>query len=201
VKVKKGDTVLVIAGKDKGARGKVIAAYPRRDKVLVEGVNRVKKHTRIRTTNRGAKTGGGIVGVCVGAPSAGIAAPIMLAEAVVPTPAMAWRRDVTPAGEPVISATIVSSSGIAIEARVDCLKGPQRHLRQENTFVCPEFSGARPASQVSSQSGNRRPLHSFILSLDAHSVPLCPSLPRQGKRLDRGLRGPGYDPRQILGVT
>jgi len=58
VKVKKGDTVLVLAGKDKGARGKVIAAYPRLDKVLVEGVNRVKKHTRIRTTQRGAKTGG-----------------------------------------------------------------------------------------------------------------------------------------------
>ena len=58
VKVKKGDTVVVIAGKDKGARGKVIAAYPRLDKILVEGVNRVKKHTRIRTTQRGAKTGG-----------------------------------------------------------------------------------------------------------------------------------------------
>ncbi|OZV82563.1 50S ribosomal protein L24 [Micromonospora echinospora] len=58
MKVKKGDTVVVIAGKDKGAKGKVIAAYPRQDKVLVEGVNRVKKHTRIRTTQRGAKTGG-----------------------------------------------------------------------------------------------------------------------------------------------
>jgi large subunit ribosomal protein L24 len=58
VKIKKGDTVLVIAGKDKGAKGKVIAAYPKLDRVLVEGVNRVKKHTRIRTTQRGAKTGG-----------------------------------------------------------------------------------------------------------------------------------------------
>jgi large subunit ribosomal protein L24 len=58
VKIKKGDTVIVIAGKDKGARGTVIAAYPRQDKVLVEGVNRVKKHTRIRTTQRGSKTGG-----------------------------------------------------------------------------------------------------------------------------------------------
>lgn len=58
MKVRKGDTVLVIAGKDKGAKGKVIAAYPRQDKVLVEGVNRVKKHTRISTTQRGAKTGG-----------------------------------------------------------------------------------------------------------------------------------------------
>ncbi|MFI5839849.1 50S ribosomal protein L24 [Catenuloplanes sp. NPDC051500] len=58
MKVKKGDTVEVIAGKDKGVRGKVIAAYPRLDKVLVEGVNRVKKHERIQTTQRGAKTGG-----------------------------------------------------------------------------------------------------------------------------------------------
>jgi large subunit ribosomal protein L24 len=58
MKVKKGDTVVVVAGKDRGAKGKVIAAYPRLDKVLVEGVNRVKKHTRIRTSQRGAKTGG-----------------------------------------------------------------------------------------------------------------------------------------------
>ena len=58
MKIKKGDTVVVIAGKDKGAKGKVIAAYPTRDKVLVEGVNRIKKHERIRTTQRGAKTGG-----------------------------------------------------------------------------------------------------------------------------------------------
>jgi large subunit ribosomal protein L24 len=58
VKIKKGDTVVVIAGKDKGAKGKVIAAYPRQDKVLVEGVNRMKKHEKIRTTQRGSKTGG-----------------------------------------------------------------------------------------------------------------------------------------------
>jgi large subunit ribosomal protein L24 len=58
MKVKKGDTVLVIAGKDKGAKGKVIAALPRQDRVIVEGVNRVKKHTRISTNARGAKTGG-----------------------------------------------------------------------------------------------------------------------------------------------
>ena len=58
MKVHKGDTVLVIAGKDKGAKGKVIAAFPRQDKILVEGVNRIKKHERIRTTQRGSKTGG-----------------------------------------------------------------------------------------------------------------------------------------------
>lgn len=58
MKVKKGDTVLVIAGKDKGARGKVIQAYPERSRVLVEGVNRIKKHTRVSQTQRGAQTGG-----------------------------------------------------------------------------------------------------------------------------------------------
>ena len=58
MKVKKGDTVLVIAGKDKGAKGKVIQAYPTRDRVLVEGVNRIKKHTRVTQTQRGAQSGG-----------------------------------------------------------------------------------------------------------------------------------------------
>jgi len=58
MKVKKGDTVVILAGADKGKEGKVLAALPREDKVIVEGVNRVKKHTRIRTTQRGAKTGG-----------------------------------------------------------------------------------------------------------------------------------------------
>ena len=58
MKVKKGDTVLVIAGKDKGAKGKVILAYPDSDRVLVEGVNRIKKHTAISTNQRGSQSGG-----------------------------------------------------------------------------------------------------------------------------------------------
>ena len=58
MKVKKGDTVVVIAGKDKGAKGKVIQAYPERNRVIVEGVNRIKKHTRVTQTQRGAKSGG-----------------------------------------------------------------------------------------------------------------------------------------------
>ena len=58
MKIKKGDTVQVIAGKDKGAKGKVIEAYPERDRVLVEGVNRIKKHTRVTQTQRGAQSGG-----------------------------------------------------------------------------------------------------------------------------------------------
>ena len=58
MKVRKGDTVLVISGKDKGAKGKVIEAYPQRDKVLVEGVNRIKKHTAASANERGASSGG-----------------------------------------------------------------------------------------------------------------------------------------------
>jgi len=58
MKIKKGDTVLVIAGKDKGAKGKVIQSYPAKNRVLVEGVNRIKKHTRITQNQRGAQSGG-----------------------------------------------------------------------------------------------------------------------------------------------
>lgn len=49
--VKKDDTVIVITGKDKGKKGRVIAAYPRENRVLVEGVNMVKRHTRPNQTN------------------------------------------------------------------------------------------------------------------------------------------------------
>ena len=58
MKVHKGETVLVIAGKDKGAKGKVIQAYPTRNRVLVEGVNRIKKHTAQSANERGASSGG-----------------------------------------------------------------------------------------------------------------------------------------------
>ncbi|GIO15307.1 50S ribosomal protein L24 [Cohnella xylanilytica] len=49
--VKKDDNVIVISGKDKGKKGRVIAAYPRENRVLVEGVNLVKKHTRPNANN------------------------------------------------------------------------------------------------------------------------------------------------------
>ena len=58
MKVRKGDTVLVISGKDKGAKGKVLVAYPDREKVLVEGGNRIKKHTAQSANERGASSGG-----------------------------------------------------------------------------------------------------------------------------------------------
>jgi large subunit ribosomal protein L24 len=56
--IKKGDLVQVITGKDKGLQGKVVVAFPDEDKVIVEGVNRVKKHTKVGQSARGAKTGG-----------------------------------------------------------------------------------------------------------------------------------------------
>ncbi len=46
VHVKKDDVVLVIAGKDKGRKGRVLKVYPRKQRVLVEGVNIVIKHTK-----------------------------------------------------------------------------------------------------------------------------------------------------------
>ncbi|MFB3233111.1 50S ribosomal protein L24, partial [Staphylococcus pseudintermedius] len=44
--IKKGDNVIVIAGKDKGKTGKVVATQPKKDRVVVEGVNIVKKHQK-----------------------------------------------------------------------------------------------------------------------------------------------------------
>ena len=58
MKIKKGDRVLVISGKDKGVTGKVIEAYPDSHRLLIEGVNRIKKHTKVGQSTRGAKTGG-----------------------------------------------------------------------------------------------------------------------------------------------
>jgi large subunit ribosomal protein L24 len=59
--IKKGDLVRVVAGRDKGAEGKVISVQPERDRVIVEGVNRVKRHTKV--VQRGGRQGttGGIV--------------------------------------------------------------------------------------------------------------------------------------------
>lgn len=57
-KIRKGDTVQVIAGKDKGVTGTVLAVQKDADRVIVEGVNRVVKHTKIGQNARGAKTGG-----------------------------------------------------------------------------------------------------------------------------------------------
>ena len=61
VNIKKGDTVKVIAGKDKGAEGKVIQVLREEQRVIVEGVNRVKKHTKVIQSGGRAGTTGGII--------------------------------------------------------------------------------------------------------------------------------------------
>jgi large subunit ribosomal protein L24 len=49
--VKKGDNVLILAGKDKGREGKIIEAIPKKMRVVVEGANKVKRHTKPSQTN------------------------------------------------------------------------------------------------------------------------------------------------------
>ena len=59
MKIKKNDHVIVIAGRDKGRTGLVVAAYPDRGKVLVQGVNMVTKNKKVSYQGRqGAKEGG-----------------------------------------------------------------------------------------------------------------------------------------------
>jgi large subunit ribosomal protein L24 len=58
MKIKKGDNVIVIAGKDKGKTGKVVRALPEVSQVIVEGVNIRKRHLKAKTNT---KQGGGIV--------------------------------------------------------------------------------------------------------------------------------------------
>ena len=59
LKIKKGDRVIVIAGKDSGREGTVILADPKRQKVLVQGVNMIRKNTKVDYQGRrGAKEGG-----------------------------------------------------------------------------------------------------------------------------------------------
>ena len=58
MKIHKGDMVQIISGPNAGAQGKVIEAYPKAEKVLVEGVNRIKKHVANSADERGASTGG-----------------------------------------------------------------------------------------------------------------------------------------------
>ena len=59
MKIKKGDHVIVTAGKDRGREGEVILVYRDRDKVLVQGVNMIRKNTKVDYQGqRGAKEGG-----------------------------------------------------------------------------------------------------------------------------------------------
>lgn len=58
-KIKKGDRVHILAGKDIGKQGRVIAVFPERNRVLVEHVNQMKRHEKVRPAQgRGGQTGG-----------------------------------------------------------------------------------------------------------------------------------------------
>lgn len=56
--IRKGDTVRVIGGKDKGADGRVLQVIPKKRKVIVEAVNRVTRHEKIKMSRRGGQEGG-----------------------------------------------------------------------------------------------------------------------------------------------
>ncbi len=58
MKIRKGDEVAVIAGKDIGARGRVLEVIPKKRRVIVEGVNRVTRHEKVRMNRRGSQEGG-----------------------------------------------------------------------------------------------------------------------------------------------
>ena len=57
-KIRKGDEVIIIAGKDKGAKGRVLDVLPRKNKVIVEAINRVTRHEKLRMSRRGGQEGG-----------------------------------------------------------------------------------------------------------------------------------------------
>jgi large subunit ribosomal protein L24 len=60
-RIKTGDEVIVISGKDRGRRGKILSVDPRRDRVIVEGINMIKRHQRPRQTGAGAEQSGGVI--------------------------------------------------------------------------------------------------------------------------------------------
>ena len=57
-RIKKDDTVRIIAGKDRGKEGRVVRVLPREDRVMVEGMNVATKHRRRQTTRAGGQEGG-----------------------------------------------------------------------------------------------------------------------------------------------
>jgi len=51
MRIKKGDTVMVISGASKGTKGKVLVAYPKKQRVIIEKVNMIKKHVKPNQAN------------------------------------------------------------------------------------------------------------------------------------------------------
>ena len=58
LKIKKGDTVAVIAGKDLGTQGRVLDVIPKKRRVIIEGVNTITRHEKVKTSRRGTPEGG-----------------------------------------------------------------------------------------------------------------------------------------------
>ena len=58
LKLRKGDRVVVISGKDRGLEGRVIEVLPSKGRVMVEGANRVTRHEKVRMNRRGSQEGG-----------------------------------------------------------------------------------------------------------------------------------------------
>lgn len=61
VKIRKGDHVRIMTGKDRGKEGRVLAVYPRRNRLLVEGANVVKRHMKLRAARGRSGQEGGII--------------------------------------------------------------------------------------------------------------------------------------------
>ncbi len=58
LKIKKGDRVQIIAGKDLGAQGRVLEVLPKKRRVIIEGVARATRHEKVRMNRRGTQEGG-----------------------------------------------------------------------------------------------------------------------------------------------
>jgi large subunit ribosomal protein L24 len=61
VKVRRGDTVRVMTGKDRGKEGRILAVFPRDSRIVIEGVNMVKRHLKLRAARGRAGQEGGII--------------------------------------------------------------------------------------------------------------------------------------------
>lgn len=57
-RIRKGDRVVVISGKDVGAEGRVLEVIPKKDRIIVEGVNQITRHEKVRMNRRGTQEGG-----------------------------------------------------------------------------------------------------------------------------------------------
>jgi len=90
--IKKGDLVRVVGGKDRGAEGKVIAVLPEHNRVIVEGVNRIKQHTKVVQQGGRGGTSGGIITKEAGIDASNVMLLVEVGGKKVPT-RVGFRRD------------------------------------------------------------------------------------------------------------